>query len=436
MLYHQRFQVLLTKQAMNDATSVTKLQNNFTIVSEKVDGVNSVGISLWVKTGSRHEEEGKIGLAHFLEHMAFKGTSTRSALDIAMAFDQIGGNFNAYTDKEHTVYHVKVMKRDARIALEILEDIVLRSAFPEVEIEREKNVVLQEIYQTNDAPGSIIFDKYMEVAYKDQIFGAPILGSEQSVLGLSRADLVQYMNVNYYGNNIILSVAGNIGHEDVVLMSQGFAQIKDQNPQPVVPPVYTGGQYVEARDLDQVNIVIGFPGVSYVDEGYYIMQVLDVILGSSMSSRLFQEIRERRGLVYSISSFNSSYSDSGLFSIHAATDEGHLQELLKTIAAEMKKLPETVKEEELLRAQSKLESEVLMSRESTVGKSEALGYCYSHYGRYITKEEMIGRIRAVTLSDVVNVADLLLQNRKRLTVAAIGKVGALPSRDTISDMLA
>ncbi len=436
MLYHQRFRVPLAKQFMNDTTSVTRLKNNFSVVSEKVDGVNSVGISIWVKTGSRHEEKEKIGLAHFLEHMAFKGTDTRSALDIAMAFDCIGGNFNAYTDKEHTVYHVKVMKRDVHIALEVLEDIVLRSAFPEVEIEREKNVVLQEIYQTNDSPGSIIFDKYMEVAYKGQIFGAPILGSEQSVLGLSRADLVQYMSANYYGNNMTLSVAGDIAHEDVVRMSQGFAQIQDRNPQPVAPPVYTGGQYIEARDLDQVNIVIGFPGVSYLDERYYTMQVLDVILGSSMSSRLFQEIREKRGLVYSISSFNSSYSDSGLFSIHAATDEGNLQELLKTIAAEMKKLPETVKEEELLRAKSKLESEVLMSRESTVGKSEALGYCYSHYNKYITKEEMISKIRAVNLGDVINSADLLLQNRGKLTVAAIGKVGPLPSLETISNMLA
>ncbi|MCU7611749.1 M16 family metallopeptidase [Anaplasma capra] len=421
---------------MDNIPSVTKLENNFSIVSERVHGVNSVGISIWVRTGGRHEEKGKIGLAHFLEHMAFKGTTTRSALDIAMTFDRIGGNFNAYTDKEHTVYHVKVMKRDVGVAMEVLEDIVLRSAFPEIEIEREKNVVLQEIYQTNDVPSSIIFDKYMEVAYRDQIFGAPILGSEQSVLGFSKADLVQYMDVNYYGNNMILSVAGDIRHEEIVHMSEGFSQIKDRERHPVTPPTYTGGQYLEDRDLDQVNIVIGFPGVSYLDERYYVMQVLDSILGSSMSSRLFQEIREKRGLVYSISSFNSSYSDSGLFSIHAATDESKLRELLETIASEMKKLPETVQEEELLRAKSKLESEVLMSRESTVGKSEAIGYCYAHYNRYITKDEMIRKIRAVSLDDVVSAANLLLKDSNRLTVAAIGKIGSLPSPEAISNMLA
>ncbi|MGN7678943.1 MAG: M16 family metallopeptidase [Anaplasma sp.] len=421
---------------MSTEPSITKLANNFSVVSEEVGGVDSVGISVWIRAGSRHETKEKIGLAHFLEHMAFKGTTTRSALDIAMIFDGIGGNFNAYTDKEHTVYHVKVMKRDAGIALEVLEDIALRTAFPEIEIEREKGVVLQEIYQTNDSPSSAVFDKYMEIAYQDQLFGASILGSEQSVMGFSKEDLVQFMNKHYYGSNMVLSVAGDVKHEEVLKMSQGFAQIGDREGDSVATPKYTGGQYVEERDLEQVNVVLGFPGVSYSDDRYYIMQVLDAILGSSMSSRLFQEIREKRGLVYSISSFNSSYSDSGLFSIHAATDESKLRELLETIASEMKRLPDTITEEELQRAKNKLESEVLMSRESTVARSEALGYYYSHHRRYITKSEIVNKIRAVNTDDVVKAANTLLQERVRLTMAAIGKVSTLPDVESISHMLA
>ncbi|MFV9838913.1 MAG: M16 family metallopeptidase, partial [Aaplasma endosymbiont of Hyalomma asiaticum] len=224
---------------------VTKLQNNLTVSTERVPGVNSVGINLWVKVGSKHEKEEKIGLAHFLEHMAFKGTDTRSALDIAKAFDVIGGNFNAYTDKEHTVYHLKVMKKDIQIALEMLSDIVLRSSFPEEEIEREKDVVLQEIYQTHDSPSSIVFDKYMEAAYKGQIFGKSILGSVDTVQNFLRSDLIAHMDQHYYGSNMILAIAGDVSHDEVLQMSQEFSQVPDckTNVQPT--PQYTGGEYLE-----------------------------------------------------------------------------------------------------------------------------------------------------------------------------------------------
>ena len=417
---------------------MTKLKNNFSVISERVPDVNSVGINIWVAAGSRHETDDKIGLAHFLEHMAFKGTSTRSALDIAKTFDVIGGNFNAYTDKEHTVYHVKVMKKDAQVALEVLADIIINSTFPDEEIEREKDVVLQEIYQTNDSPSSLIFDKYMEAAYgNEQIFGRSILGSEDSVRNFSRNDLVEHMRKHYFSGNMILSLAGDLSHDEVLRMSEAFEQVQDSKGATATASTYTGGEYLEERDLEQVNIMLGFPGVDYNDHRYYHMQVLDSILGNGLSSRLFQEVREKLGLVYSISSFNISYSDSGIFCIHAATDSGKLPTLLKTVTAELKKLPCDVTEAELTRTKSKLVSEVLMSRESTVAKSEATGYHYTHHGRYISKEEIIQKINDVSLNDVKSAGEFLLGSRSNMTLAAIGKLGPLEKgyREKISSML-
>ncbi|MEH0831514.1 M16 family metallopeptidase [Anaplasma bovis] len=423
---------------MTSTPIVTKLKNNFSVISERVPDVNSVGINIWVAAGSRHETDDKIGLAHFLEHMAFKGTSTRSALDIAKTFDVIGGNFNAYTDKEHTVYHVKVMKNDAQVALEVLADIIINSTFPDEEIGREKDVVLQEIYQTNDSPSSLIFDKYLEAAYGNgQIFGRSILGSEDSVRNFSKSDLVEHMRKHYFSGNMILSLAGDLSHDEVLRMSQAFEQVQDREGAAVTTSTYTGGEYLEERDLEQVNIMLGFPGVDYNDHRYYHMQVLDSILGNGLSSRLFQEVREKLGLVYSISSFNISYSDGGIFSIHAATDSGKLPTLIKTVTTELKKLPHDVTEAELTRTKSKLVSEVLMSRESTVAKSEATGYHYTHHGRYISKEEIIQKINAVSLADVKSAAEFLLSSRSNMTLAAIGKLGPLENgyREKISSML-
>ena len=415
---------------------VTKLKNNLSIATERVPGVNSVGINLWVKVGSRHEMEEKIGLAHFLEHMAFKGTRTRSALDIAKAFDAIGGNFNAYTDKEHTVYHLKVMKKDTQLALEMLADIVLRSSFPEEEIAREKNVVLQEIYQTHDSPSSIVFDKYMEAAYEEQIFGKPILGSVDTVQNFSRTDLIAHMEKHYYGSNMVLAIAGDISHEGILQMTREFENIPDRSSKMEQVPLYTGGQYLEQRDsLEQVNLILGFPGVSYHDGRFHTMQVMDTILGSGLSSRLFQEIREKLGLVYSIYSFGSSYSDSGLFSVHAATDSTKLLTLIKAITTEIKKLRDSVSADELERAKSKLESEILMSRESTVSRAEAAGYYYSHYCRYVPKEELIEKIHSVQIQDVSEAVDFLLLNREKITLAAIGRVEMLIPKEEISSLL-
>ncbi|MGN7618712.1 MAG: M16 family metallopeptidase [Ehrlichia sp.] len=415
--------------------SITKLNNNFTVITDTMTYVESVSINIWVNVGSRYENENIAGISHFLEHMAFKGTRVRTALDIAQIFDDIGGNFNAHTDREHTVYHVKIPKRDIKIAMEVLADIILNSQFPQEEIDREKGVVLQEIYQTNDSPTSIIFDKYIEAAYPNQIFGKSILGTPESVNSLSKEDLHIYIDEHYHAGNMLLSVAGNITHKEVIdLASQYFSQIRKSEHKLANPSIYCSGEYREIRNLEQVHLVIGFPSVSYKDDRFYTIQILDSILGNGMSSRLFQKIREQLGLVYSISSFNSSYSDNGIFSIYAATDKNHLIQLLTTIASEVKSIITNLQEYEITRAKCKLTSEILMSRESTTARVESLGYYYSHYNRYISKEELLKKISEITVEDIQNCANSLLGSNNKITLAAIGHIETLPSYNDVAQM--
>ncbi|AHX04278.1 M16 family metallopeptidase [Ehrlichia japonica] len=414
---------------------ITQLNNNFTIITDTMPHVESVSINIWINVGSRYENEAITGISHFLEHMAFKGTKTRTALDIAQIFDNIGGNFNAHTDREHTVYHVKTLKRDIKIAIEVLADIILNSQFPEEEIDKEKGVVLQEIYQTNDSPTSIIFDKYIEAAYPNQIFGKCILGTPESVTNLSKADLHTYMSEYYHAGNMLLSVAGNISHEEVIdLVSQYFSHMKKSERKTADQSIYLSGEYREIRNLEQVHLVIGFPSVSYKDDQFYTIQILDSILGNGMSSRLFQKIREQLGLVYTISSFNSSYNDNGIFSIYAATDKGNLSQLLATIASEVKNITTNLQENEVTRAKDKITSEILMSRESTTARAESLGYYYSHYNRYISKEELIKQISTITVTDIQNCINNLLGSNNKITLAAIGQIENLPSYNDIAQM--
>ena len=417
------------------SASITQLNNNFTVITDTMPHVESVSINIWVNVGSKYENVNIAGISHFLEHMAFKGTKTRTALDIAQIFDDIGGNFNAHTDREHTVYHVKTLKRDIKIAVEVLADIILNSQFPQEEIDKEKGVVLQEIYQTNDSPTSIIFDKYIEAAYPNQIFGQSILGTPESVNGLSKVDLHNYMDEFYHASNMLLSVAGNITHKEVIeLVSQYFSQIKKSENKPADTAVYCGGEYREIRNLEQIHLVIGFPSVSYKDDQFYTIQILDSVLGNGMSSRLFQKVREELGLVYSISSFNSSYSDSGIFSIYAATDKNNLSQLLTTIASEVKSTTRNLQENEISRAKDKLISQILMSRESTSARAESLGYYYSHYNRYITKEELLKKISEITIEDIKNCTNSLLGSNNKITIAAIGQIETLPSYNDIAQM--
>ncbi|MGL9759357.1 MAG: M16 family metallopeptidase [Wolbachia sp.] len=417
---------------------VTRLDNGLRIITEQVRDVDSVALSIRVGVGSRAESASRNGISHFLEHMAFKGTKTRTAFEIAKAFDDIGGVFNASTGRESTTYYAKVLKKDIKTGIDILIDILMHSTFPEDELEREKGVVIQEIFQTNDSPSDIIFDKYFEVAYKDQPFGRSILGTQDTVKSFTRGDLNNYINEHYFGENMLLAVAGNVEHEEVAQLTKGFLSKiyskelkKDQNA-----TSYTGGEYLEHRKLDQVHLLIGLPSVSRYDDKYHTFQVLDSILGSGMSSRLFQEVREKQGLAYSVYSFNSSYTDTGVFSIFAGTDSSNLDKLLKSMTTELKKLStDDLKEEEVNRVKERVKSQILMSRESVSSRAETLGHYYGNYNRYISKNELIEKISAVTTANVKKAAEELLSQHEKTTLAAIGEIKALPSYDKVVSML-
>lgn len=330
------------------------------------------------------------------------------------------------------IYYAKILKRDIEVGVNILIDILMNSTFPEDELEREKGVVIQEIFQINDSPSDIIFDKYFEAAYKDQSFGRSILGTQNTVKSFSQENLNNYINEHYFGENMIFTVAGNIEHQEVThLIKDSLSKIRsglkkkqDAN--------YTGGD----RKLDQTYLLIGFPSVSYHDDRYHTFQVLDSVLGNGMSSYLFQEIREKQGLAYSIYSFNSSYIDTGVFSIFASTDSSNLGKLLKSITTELKKLSSgNLKEEEINRAKERIKSQILMSRESVNSRAEALGHYYGTYNRHISKSELIEKISAVTTFDVKRAAEGLLLQHGKITLAATGEINLLPDYDEVVSML-
>ncbi|GFR28413.1 uncharacterized zinc protease RF_0338 [Trichonephila clavata] len=416
---------------------VTKLDNGLRIITEQVRDVDSVALSIRVGVGSRAESANQNGISHFLEHMAFKGTKTRTAFEIAKAFDDIGGVFNASTGRESTTYYAKVLKKDIKTGIDILMDISINSAFPEDELEREKGVVIQEIFQTNDSPSDIIFDKYFEAAYKDQPFGKSILGTQDTVKSFTREDLNNYINEHYFGENMLFAVAGNVEHEEVAQLTKDFlSKIHPKKLKKSQNASYTGGEYLEHRKLDQVHLLIGLPSVSRYDDKYHTFQVLDSILGSGMSSRLFQEVREKQGLAYSVYSFNSSYTDTGMFSIFAGTDSSNLDKLLKSITTELKKLStDDLKEEEVNRVKERVKSQILMSRESVSSRAETLGHYYGNYNRYISKNELIEKISAVTTANVKKAAKELLSQHEKTTLAAIGEIKSLPSYDKVVSML-
>ena len=284
----------------SDALRITRLPSGLLVASETMKHVETVSLGAYVAAGTRHEAAAENGVSHFLEHMAFKGTHQRSAAQIAEEIENVGGHINAYTAREQTAYYVKLLKEDAALGADILGDILCHSSFEPEEFERERGVILQEIGQANDTPDDIIFDHFQETAYPGQAMGRPVLGTEALIRDMSRATLMNYMQTHYAAENLVVTAAGAIEHERLVdLVAQHFADLPAHHPQPAERGRYQGGEFREERDLDQVHITLGFPGPGYADPDYYPALLLSTLLGGGMSSRLFQEIREKRGLVYS-----------------------------------------------------------------------------------------------------------------------------------------
>lgn len=420
---------------MNDAIRVTRLPSGLTVVSERMERVETVSFGAYVGTGARHELAEENGVSHFLEHMAFKGTERRTAAQIAEAVENVGGHINAYTAREQTAYYVKLLKEDLALGVDIIGDILSHSAFAPEELERERGVILQEIGQANDTPDDIIFDRFQETAYPDQPMGRPVLGTEALIREMRRDTLMGYMRRHYAAGNTVLAAAGNLEHDKVVdLARQHFADLPAHTPGIAQECLYRGGEFREARDLDQVHIVLGFPSVQYGDPDFYAAMLLSTLLGGGMSSRLFQEIRERRGLVYSIYSFSAPYHDGGLFGIYAGTGESEAEELVPVTLEELRKVQQLVTPEELNRARVQSKAGLLMSLESTGSRCEQLARQLQVFGRVVPVAETVAKIDAVTVDDIRRVAGRIFRGAP--TLAAMGPADKVPSLSQIAQSLA
>jgi len=401
---------------------ITILPSGLTIVTETMDRVETVSFGAYVSCGTRHEEAALNGVSHFLEHMAFKGTEKRNAAEIAEAIENVGGHINAYTAREQTAYYVKLLKDDLALGIDIIGDILTHSVFASDEIERERGVILQEIGQAHDTPDDIIFDHFQEAAYPDQPMGRPVLGTEESVRALKRQDIVAYMKHHYAAGNIVVAATGALTHHQVVeLVKTHFADLPTAMPQDPLPGEYHGQEFRETRDLDQVHIVLGFDGVGYNDPDYYPALMLSTLLGGGMSSRLFQEIREKRGLVYSIYSFASPHNDGGMFGLYAGTGESEAAELMPVVLEELRRVQEDVNEAELKRARAQVKASLLMSMESTGSRCEQLARQIQVFGRVIEVGEIIAKIDEVTVDQVQSAASRIFATNPTLAVMGPGE---------------
>jgi len=412
----------------------TVLPSGLKVVTDSMNTVETASIGVWVDAGTRHEPAAVNGVSHMLEHMAFKGTERRTAQDIAEEMDNVGGHLNAYTARDHTAYYAKILKDDVPLALDIIGDILMHSSMDPIELEREQGVVIQEIGQSLDTPDDVIYDHFQAVAYPDQPLGRPVLGTEDVVRALDRNSILSYMRGQYSASSMILAAAGKIDHNQVVdLAHRAFDGIADFPRSKPEDARYRGGDYRETRDIEQVNFLLGFDGVAYEDPDYYASQVLSTVLGGGMSSRLFQEIREKRGLVYSIYSFAASYADGGLFGIFAGCGEDDVVELVPVMSDQILGMTEAVSDLEIKRAKAQLKASILMGLESTSSRCEILARQIAIHGRPIPVAEMVEKVESITAANVIRTARRLFATIP--TVTALGPVGKISDYAHIQDRL-
>lgn len=420
---------------MDDPIKLTRLPSGLTVVTERMDRVETVSIGAYVAAGSRNESAEENGVSHFLEHMAFKGTTSRSAAAIAEEVESVGGHINAYTAREQTAYYVKMLKEDTTLGFDIIGDILTHSIFEPEELERERSVILQEIGQANDTPDDIIFDHFQATAYPNQSLGRAVLGSADAIRNMPRSVLTGYMGRNYTSSNVVVAATGKLRHEAILdLVQRHFADLASSSPPRFDNATYQGGEFREERDLDQVHVVLGFPSVGYGDPDYYATVLLSTLLGGGMSSRLFQEIREKRGLVYSIYSFAAPFKDGGLFGIYAGTGESEVAELMPVMLQELGKAQAHITQPELSRARAQLKASLLMSQESTGSRCEQLARQIQTFGRVIPTEEVLSKINAVTEDDIRRAA--VRHFRAPPTLATVGPSGQVPTLANIVETLA
>jgi predicted Zn-dependent peptidase len=418
------------------SVEVTRLNSGLTVVTDAMTHLHTAALGVWVGSGSRDERGDEHGISHLLEHMAFKGTSRRTARQIAEEVEAVGGDLNAATSVETTAYYARVLAADVPLALDVLADILSDPAFDPEELQREQGVIVQEIGAAEDTPDDLIFDRLQETCFPGQPVGRSILGTRETVRSFDRRKLAAYLTRNYRAPDMVVAAAGAVDHMAVVAEVERRFEKFGGPPAPVPEPArFVGGSHIETRDLEQVHIALAMPGLPQRDPTLFSLQVFTSVLGGGMSSRLFQEVREIRGLCYSIYAFHAPYSDTGMFGLYAGTDANDVPELMRVVVSEIANAAETLNEAEIARAKAQMKAGLLMALESSSARTEQLARQMFAWGRPIPLDELVARIEGVTVESA-RAAGRALIARGRPAVAVLGPGPGLESAATIAESLA
>jgi len=403
--------------------SVRTLENGVRVVAESIPFVKSVSFGLWVNNGSRHETSGNNGISHFLEHMMFKGTEKRTALEIADTMDAVGGQLNAFTSKECTCYFTRTLDTHLDIAIDVISDMFFNSKFDQGEIDKERNVILEEINMYEDSPDDLCVDLLHEKAYGDHPLAMSILGPAENISAFNREDFIGFTNNRYTPGNVIISIAGNFETEVVMeKMAKVFGGFKSPLAKTdESKAVYSPGFSVKEKDIEQVHLAIGYPGIKSGTDEAYATAAVNAVLGGGMSSRLFQKLREERGLVYSVYSYNASYVDTGLFVVYAALNQSQLQEAMSLINQEVAgMLTNKITSEQLTKVKEQLKSNYLLSLENVVSRMNSLGRGILLFNRIITPDELVAKIDAINMDSFYAVCEKIFKP-DQVSISLVGR---------------
>ena len=400
------------------------LPNGIRIVTENITYVQSVALGIWVGVGARDEADEVRGISHVIEHMLFKGTPTRTAQQIADEFDSVGGDVNAFTTKECTCYHARILSEHTGLAIDILSDMFLNSVIDPEELGREQNVILEEIKRRDDEPDDLVHDVFAETMWPEHVLGKSVIGSPESVSALKPDDLKQYMKRCYTPDTIVVAAAGNLNHKEIVdMIAERFGHLTGKKSDwrvPDAPTLFVPGVAYVDKPIEQVNLVMGVSAFSQLSEDRYKLSVLDNVIGGSMSSRLFQEIREKRGLAYSVGSYTQSYREGGYFAVYAGTSAATAEQVVELAKVELRNVRDNnITAKELDRAKNQFRGSVVMGQESMNARMMRIGRNELTFDRVIPIEEIMERVNGVTLDAVAHIADQIFSN-EAFAMATVG----------------
>jgi predicted Zn-dependent peptidase len=412
------------------------LSNGIRVVSETLPKSRSVSIGVWVKVGSRHEPPEIGGVSHFIEHLFFKGTQKRTAKDIAIEMDSIGGEMNAFTSQETTTYYAKVVDEHLPVAIDILSDILLGSKFDPVEMEKERKVILEEIKGVEDTPDDYIHELFTNTVWPDNSLGRPILGTKDTIKSLKHENIITYIDNYYSPKEIVISVAGNFEHARLIeLLNMSFGRLSRSGiPKKEEMPAFTGAVVVKKKQLEQVQLCIGCKGLNYTHEDRYVISALNTVLGNSMSSRLFQEIREQNALAYSIYSYVTSYRDTGLLTVYAGTDPSNALEVARLVLKEFKKITEEgITSAEETRVKNQIKGSLVLSLESSSSHMSRIARQEMYYGKYVSMDDIIKGVEKVTAGQVQRLAQQLF-SRENISLTILGPLSRADVPDSVLEI--